>query len=161
MDYPLLCIVLFLLLQKFCDILQYSYHDWKHKTIHLCATPHENTHRQNPTRELYNLNPLSSQSISLYNPVHEMHVGKLLTNVIMHVAWNLCRKWRFKSTKSIHPLHFSAPSAASPLLFCTTFPYEICILRFPLPPFTFLTYIFETFYIAKHITTVQFTIPIR
>lgn len=41
-------------------------------------------------------------SISLRSPIHEMHVGEFRIHLTMHVAWNPCREWKFKSSKRFH-----------------------------------------------------------
>lgn len=74
-DCPLLCIILILPPQKFCDILQFAYHDWNHKIWSIRTQSSEAAKMLwNPTEtclRIFNLNLLNSQSISIRNRLHE------------------------------------------------------------------------------------------
>lgn len=98
-------------MQEFYNISHCRQHTWKHKTIHLLTTHNKGA----PTREIFYVNPLSSDYIPWRNPKHEMHVSN---NIIVSVWCNnacyskSCGKWRFKLVKSIYPTHSTIHSTA-------------------------------------------------
>lgn len=72
--------------------------------------------------------------------LHKIHVGRLRICVITQVARkNDSKKWIafiLRIQQRLWLPQYCISAAA--------FPYKICLLMFPLPDFSFLTYIFET-----------------
>lgn len=100
-DYPPVCVILLIPLQKLCDFLQCPDCAWKHKrsqkgrkNVRKTPTNYFLVKKlkcpgieHNLTRKVLRLN---IQSVSFRNPLEKFHVGILKIFLIMHIAQNTC-----------------------------------------------------------------------